>query len=62
MKDGKFRRSVSMETLSAIFTAVEEYEAAVEGSSLDPTDKRAYVEQMRLFVRWLKCDFEPGDT
>ena len=51
---------ISNRALTEVEGALKLYEQAVEEAQLTPSSKETYVNRAQLFVRWLKCDFEPG--
>ncbi len=51
---------VNREFLEDLRAAFELYCEAVDKTNLSRNTKRAYLSDVRRFVRWLEDDFEPG--
>ena len=47
---------------SVVERAFERYEKDVEASELRPASKLIRINQAEYFVRWLKDDYEPGES
>ena len=47
---------------SVVERAFERYETDVEASELKPASKLMRINQAEYFVRWLKDDYEPGES
>ena len=53
---------ISGESLYQVQAALENYEEAVNATSMTVESKKTYLLHARNFVRWLNDDFEPGAT
>ena len=53
---------ITPKALTAVKSALENYEKEVKASKLQPKSARTYLVHARHFVRWLEDDFTPGGT
>lgn len=51
-----------MRAVNKLDTLLQEYMQVVENSLMTESSQRTYIDQATMFVRWIKGEFEPGQT